>query len=78
MLFLISFYVTGNYYCLDNPAALESSLMNQFGITSSEYGLLYSLYSTPNLILPIFSGILIDKMGLRISVLFFMSFCLIG
>ena len=22
MLFLISFYVTGNYYCLDNPAAL--------------------------------------------------------
>ena len=27
MLFLISFYVTGNYYCLDNPAALQSSLM---------------------------------------------------
>jgi MFS family permease len=40
--------------------------------------MLYSMYSTPNLILPIFSGILIDKMGLRISVLFFMSFCLLG
>ena len=27
MLFLISFYVTGNYYCSDNPAELQSSLM---------------------------------------------------
>jgi len=77
-LFLISIYTFGLYYCIDNPAALQSSLQKQFDIGGSEYALLYSVYSTPNLIIPLFGGILIDKMGLRVSVLVFMSFVVCG
>jgi len=32
--------------------------------SESKYNLLYSVYSYPNLILPLFGGLMIDKLGL--------------
>ena len=42
--------------------------------TESEvkYNQLYSMYSYPNIILPLFGGMLIDKIGINISLIIFM------
>jgi len=32
--------------------------------SDSKYNLLYSVYSYPNLILPLFGGLMVDKLGL--------------
>jgi len=40
--------------------------------------MLYSIYSAPNIILPFFGGILIDKIGVRISILIFSSILILG
>lgn len=43
-----------------------------------EFNLLYSVYSFPNMILPLFGGALVDKFGADISLLCFLSLCTVG
>ena len=40
--------------------------------------MLYSIYSLPNIILPFFGGIFIDRIGVRISIILFSSILLLG
>ena len=40
--------------------------------------MLYSLYSFPNVIIPLIGGILIDKIGARIVLILVATICLIG
>lgn len=40
--------------------------------------MLYSIYSAPNIILPFFGGILIDKIGVRISIFIFSTILIFG
>ena len=57
--------IFANYYCYDIPQALQTPLTNpnKMNLSDSSYNLLYSTYSIPNIILPFFYGIFIDKMG---------------
>ena len=41
-------------YSFDNPAALKTSLEEYVGLTETQYNLLYTVYSIPNIILPFF------------------------
>lgn len=75
----------GNYYCYDNPAALNLQLQNYFQDT--EYGgsgwqewfaLMYSVYSFPNIILPFIGGFLVDFLGVRMMLVIFNLFILGG
>ena len=81
VLALTSFFMGCNYYCYDNPAALYRPLQNayrnepQFEVY---YDLLYSVYSIPNIVLPLFGGLLVDKAGLYISLNLFSSLILVG
>ena len=50
----------GVYFCYDLPAALSSNFHDLSGGSSINYELLYSIYSLPNIVLPIFGGILSD------------------
>ena len=68
-LLLICLYVVGYYYCYDMPAILQTSIMDFYGITNTRFSLMYSCYSLPNLICPLFGGILIDKIGNSKSVI---------
>jgi len=47
-------------------------------ITESQFNLLYALYAFPNIIVPLLGGILIDKYGARIILIFTALFCLVG
>ena len=60
---LICFLVCGSYFCYDNPATLQIAIMETFDVSVAQYSLLYSIYSFPNIIIPIFGGKLIDKYG---------------
>jgi nitrate/nitrite transporter NarK len=53
---------------MDQPNALSSYIEKGLtGDSPTKYNMLYAFYSYPNIILPFFSGILIDKIGLKIS-----------
>ena len=44
----------------------------------AEFNLLYSLYSLPNIVVPLIGGILIDTKGPRITLIITAAFCVIG
>jgi MFS family permease len=69
-LFLNCLILIGNYYAYDNPAALATLLrpylkLPEEGGASFDFifGLFYSAYSLPNVILPFLAGQLIDRLG---------------
>lgn len=62
-LVLICLFTVGGYYCYDNPAELEGVIERTFDIEVAEYSLLYSVYSLPNTVLPVFGGVILDKIG---------------
>eukprot|EP01083_Nonionella_stella_P240202 839911_1 len=78
MLGLSCFALFGSYYAYDNPAALERPLQTSFHLNSLQYNALYAVYSFPNVILPLFGGLLIDKLGASVGMILFMSLILAG
>ena len=68
ILFLVCLSSIGHYYCQDMPAALEETIIEVMKVDVTEYSLLYTLYSTPNILTGLVIGIMIDKvLGLRIT-----------
>lgn len=67
ILFLCCWISFGNYYAFDNPSSLNRPLMQWLGsdFESYQYQLnaMYTIYSVPNIILPLFMGTLLDKFG---------------
>lgn len=65
MLVLACFLLFGSYYCYDNPQALRSSMLRKYNIGGTDFSLMYTVYSLPNIVLPFFGGIFIDRIGVR-------------
>ena len=67
ILFLCCWISFGNYYAFDNPSSLNRQLMewleSDFGTFQFQLTAMYSIYSVPNIILPLFIGGLLDKYG---------------
>lgn len=78
MLFLCCFLVVPNYFCYDNPASLETQIEDKFNKTTTEYGLLYTVYAIPNCIMPLLGGLLLDKIGHRVALVIFTTLLCIG
>ena len=67
VLILACWGMFGSYYCYDNPSALSTQLQSgKYNLSSLQFNLLYTVYSTPNMILPLFGGVLVDKIGAEI------------
>ena len=45
---------------------------------STRYSLLYTVYSLPNMLLPIFGGVLLDTIGVRTGLILFCSIAMLG
>jgi MFS family permease len=71
-------FMFGNTFCYDNPGPLEKQLEEEFNMDSFHYSLLYTVYSIPNMILPILGGILLDSIGIRTGLILFCSILTIG
>lgn len=64
-------FLMGSYFCYDNPGPLKTQLEKTYGWGPSKQALLYTVYSIPNMILPFFGGLFLDKIGMRAGLLLF-------
>ncbi len=78
VLVLVSLAMFGNYYIYDSISPLADVLTRQLGFSDSDIGLLNAIYSIPNIVMVLIGGIIIDRIGTRISTALFALVCLIG
>ncbi len=78
ILVVISLAMFGNYYIYDSISPLADLLVKQLKFTDANIGLLQGIYSVPNIIMVLIGGIVIDKIGTRISTFIFTLLCLLG
>lgn len=65
MLFIIALLGYGSYFAYDSIGALGPLLVAELHIDRAQIGLLYSVYSWPNVVMVLFGGVLIDRLGVR-------------
>jgi len=79
MLVMGCIFLMGSYYCYDIPATIKTTLqLPPYDLSNSQWALLYTVYSIPNTVLPLFGGILLDKFGIRPGLLFFTAILTLG
>ncbi|KAJ8952492.1 hypothetical protein NQ318_003288 [Aromia moschata] len=78
-LIFMCFLGFGSYFCYDNPAALQDHIKKDLNMTVSQYTMLYSIYSWPNVVLCFIGGFLIDRVfGIRLGTNLYMTITLLG
>jgi MFS family permease len=78
VLLVMGIVVFGAYYAFDALSPIASYIISDMGITRAQYGLLFSYYSLPNLIMVLVGGILLDKIGIRKAGNLFTALCATG
>ncbi len=80
MLLLVSLLMAANYYFYDALTPIKSYLTEHLGFDSTDYGLVQGFYAFPNtfLLMAIFGGVILDRIGIRITGFVFAIFMLIG
>ncbi|KAH8302010.1 hypothetical protein KR044_001800 [Drosophila immigrans] len=69
----------GSYFCYDNPGALQTVFKRDLDLTATEFTLIYSIYSWPNVVLCFLGGFLIDRVfGIRLGTIVYMLILLVG
>jgi MFS family permease len=68
----------GSYFVYDTPSALQLQLTADFDMSDLQFNLLYSIYSLPNIFLPFFSGVFIDKVGVRPGLVLFATLIVVS
>src|SRR5512141_3178686 len=76
VLVLISLAMFGNYYIYDSISPLADVLKEQLGFSDSNIGLLNAIYSIPNVFMVLIGGMIIDRIGVKISTALFAVLCL--
>jgi predicted MFS family arabinose efflux permease len=56
-----------SYFVITTPGCIQKELLQAFEISNVQFGLLFSVYSLPNIILALLTGVLLDKIGIRRS-----------
>src|SRR5579863_5585360 len=78
VLVCLSLAMFGSYYAYDALSPLADLLKQQLGFSDSDIGLLQAIYSFPNIFTVVIGGFIIDRMGLRKSLMIFGILCLVG
>ena len=80
MLLLIASVQAANYYFYDAISPLKRLLEENFQFTNTDFGLFVSVYSIPNifLLMCIWGGIILDKLGIRRTGFLFVILMTIG
>jgi MFS family permease len=72
------FAFIGEIYSYQEPISISKQMITVLKINNADFSWIYSVYAFPNMVLPIFAGVIIDTMGLRYSIFLFYFICLIG
>ncbi len=78
ILVFVSLAMFGNYYVYDSISPLADLLAKQLNFSDADIGLLNGIYSVPNIFMVLIGGIIIDRIGTRISTFIFSALCLTG
>ena len=74
----VSVAMFGNYYAYDAVAPLADMLQKDLGFSNTQIGTLNAIYNAPNLFMVFVGGIIIDRIGTKLSTLVFAVVCFIG
>lgn len=74
----VSVAMFGNYYAYDAVAPLADMLQKQLGLSNTQIATLNAIYNAPNLFMVFVGGIIIDRIGTKLSTLMFATVCFIG
>jgi len=78
VLVVISLTMFGNYYIYDAINPVTDLFKTQLGFSDQEIGRLNSIYSVAAVVVLLIGGIIIDRLGTKISVLIFSILCLVA
>jgi MFS family permease len=80
IMLLVSFTMATNYYFYDALSPLKFLMERELGFSSAEYGFFQAAYSIPNvfLLMAVIGGIILDKIGIRITGFAFIFIQFIG
>ncbi|KAF1394128.1 hypothetical protein PFLUV_G00023290 [Perca fluviatilis] len=79
VLIFMCFLGFGSYFCYDNPAALQTQVIQDLSLNTKEFMQLYAWYSWPNVVLCFFGGFLLDRVfGIRLGTIIFSLFVCLG
>jgi MFS family permease len=76
--FIIASVALGGYFWDSALPSLETPLIEILGINTLMYGIFYSVYSIPNIVLVLLAGIFIDYFGNHIALVLFSSVQFLG
>eukprot|EP00966_Prymnesium_polylepis_P227092 5254706-Prymnesium_polylepis.1 len=62
---LIGVIASSAYFAFHSTGALEIPLQEVYGLTDRDVGWLFTMYSTPNVVMTAVSGVAIDRYGLK-------------
>ncbi|HSG28991.1 MAG TPA: MFS transporter, partial [Candidatus Krumholzibacterium sp.] len=76
---IVSMVLFGSYYVYDAVTPINDFIQKSMNIDNSQYGLLFTLYSLPNLFfLVVFAGIFLDKLGIKKAGILYAGLCVLG
>ena len=78
ILVLMGLVIFGSYFAYDAVSPVADYIMKGMSISSAQFGLLFSVYSLPNIIMVLLGGILLDIIGIRKAGAIFAALCTIG
>jgi MFS family permease len=78
VLVLMGLTVFGVYFAYDSVVPIADFIIDDMGVTRAQYGLLFSYYSVPNLVMVLIGGILLDRFGIRSAGLSFVALAVVG
>src|SRR6202034_1676550 len=78
VLIFVSLALFGSYYAYDALSPLADVLKEQLHFTDLDIGFLQAIYSFPNIFTVLIGGFIIDRIGLRKSLMIFGVLCFIG
>ena len=78
VLVFVSLAMFGSYYAYDALSPLADVLKQQLGFSDLNIGFLQAIYSFPNIFTVVIGGFIIDRIGLRKSLMIFGVLCFIG
>jgi MFS family permease len=80
ILFMVSTVMAANYFFYDILSPLQGQLLEILNFSNTQYGFLVSAYSIPNvfLFMAVVGGIILDKIGIRITGFMFIFFMAVG
>ncbi|XP_059186655.1 major facilitator superfamily domain-containing protein 1 isoform X2 [Centropristis striata] len=79
ILIFMCFLGFGSYFCYDNPASLQTQVIQDLNLNTAKFMQLYAWYSWPNVVLCFFGGFLLDRVfGIRLGTVLFSLFVCVG